>query len=521
MTRNAGKTVLGRMSIKPQWKTAFLTVLLVGLLVHLPMMVRDIPNHDGLASLYFDQNMITSGRFFLGIACSFSSFYALPWISGLLGLFWLALTSVALVAFLEIHRKFYAGLIGAILVTFPVIASNFAYVFTMDGYMMGLCLAVSSVLAVKKLRYGAFVGGCCLALSLGIYQSYLSVAMVLSLYGIVQAAIIIERASKQGTHLWEKTLFAYIRMGIYGVLFYLGILHLLLWIQGKELASYQGISDFGVAESGGNLNIFLRMGKDFLSFTFRGGILLPNIAAQIALTLLFFFAATVFLRRFLRNRWSRKPQFYVAVVLTLFLTPICFNAILLISPKVTYHSLMRYQWVLIPILLLAFIERFGGIPFRKYYSGIVSICVIVLILTYSVIDNIGYSNLEKRLDKTYAYCIRLLDRIEQTPGYYQGIPIAMVGVVGEEQFPPTDLTRAVTEPMLGMSGDSLLYTAVNYQAFIKHYLGADLNFLPTEEMMRVYYTDEYIKMESFPGKTSVQVIDGILYVKTENTNRSE
>ncbi|MBQ7934314.1 MAG: hypothetical protein IJ327_05980, partial [Lachnospiraceae bacterium] len=124
-----------------------------------------------------------------------------------------------------------------------------------------------------------------------------------------------------------------------------------------------------------------------------------------------------------------------------------------------------------------------------------------------------------KYEKTYAYCLRLLDRIESTEGYYQGIPVAMVGVVGDEQFPTTDITGEVTSGMIGITGDSLLYTGTNYQAFIKHYLGATLNFVPNEQMGEIYYSEEYTRMESFPGDTSVQIVDGIMYVKTENYNR--
>lgn len=142
-----------------------------------------------------------------------------------------------------------------------------------------------------------------------------------------------------------------------------------------------------------------------------------------------------------------------------------------------------------------------------------------LIFCFCITDNIAYSNLQKRYEKTYAYCIRLLDRIEQTEGYYPGIPIAMVGVVGDEQYPATDLTLDVTSNMIGMSGDSLLYRGDNYREFIRNYLGATLNILPAEAMAQMYYSEEYTAMESFPGRDSIRIIDGILYVKTENVTR--
>lgn len=54
-------------------KTAFLSAFIIGILTHMTALTLDAPNHDGLASMYFDQNMITSGRWFLSTACGISS----------------------------------------------------------------------------------------------------------------------------------------------------------------------------------------------------------------------------------------------------------------------------------------------------------------------------------------------------------------------------------------------------------------------------------------------------------------
>ena len=142
----------------------------------------------------------------------------------------------------------------------------------------------------------------------------------------------------------------------------------------------------------------------------------------------------------------------------------------------------------------------------------------VLVFFYGITDNIGYCNLQKRYEKTYAYCVRLLDRIEQTEGYYQGIPIAMVGVVGDREFPGTDITLPVTSGMTGLNGDVLLYTGENYRIFIQNYLGATLNILPPEAMEEMYNNEEYVAMDCFPGENSIRIIDGIMYIKTENIN---
>ena len=85
-----------KTKIKTTWRIAFVSALVLGLWIHLPVMLSDIPNHDGLSSMYFDQNMITSGRWFLTVACGFSSYFTIPWVIGLIGLIWLALTAAVL-----------------------------------------------------------------------------------------------------------------------------------------------------------------------------------------------------------------------------------------------------------------------------------------------------------------------------------------------------------------------------------------------------------------------------------------
>ena len=151
-----------RTKIKNTWKIAFLSAFVLGILIHLPVMLSDIPNHDGLSSMYFDQNMITSGRWFLSVACGFSSYFTIPWIIGLIGLLWLALAAVVLTELLELTDPPVITAVSGLLVSFPALASTFAYVFTMDGYMMALFLAILAVLFTKKYKKGWLAGAVCL-----------------------------------------------------------------------------------------------------------------------------------------------------------------------------------------------------------------------------------------------------------------------------------------------------------------------------------------------------------------------
>ena len=309
----------------------------------------------------------------------------------------------------------------------------------------------------------------------------------------------------------------YLYMGAFGVSGYFVILQIMLRIQGKEMSSYHGGNSMGSMGLGQIVETVQNMYADFFAFTLKGNVLINNLFSLVAVGILGVLVLGLLRKLVMEHKWWKTAWLYVLVVLLVVGLPLSTNIMMLISPQVTYHALMRYQWVLYPIIMLAFLAKYGKHIVKKALCewGML-LGAGVLIWNFVITDQIAYSNLQKRYEKTYAYCIRLLDRIEQTDGYYQGIPIAMIGVVGDEPYPVTDITWDVTSNLIGTNGDVLLYTGNNYELFMKHYLGATLNVLPPQAMAEMYYSEEYREMKSFPHEDSIRIIDGILYIKTEN-----
>ena len=512
MTVNAALEKINKRITKED-RTAFVSAFLGGLLIHMPVMLKDVPNHDGLASMYFSQNMITSGRWFLSAVCAASSFYTVPWIIGLIGILELALTAVLLVRIFDTEDKISICIISALLVSFPSLASTFAYVFTLDGYMAGLFLAVLAVYLVKKDHF--LLGGVSLAFSLGVYQSYLPFAMLLSIYCIWDVMAKGEKGS-------VKKCMNYLYMGITGAVLYIVILEILLKIEGKVLDTYQGIDSLENAGLSGRISALPGMYKDFVSFTFSKGFL-PGYACAAAALVLFSCGAVSALVLIVKSGAYKKAWFYWVALVTAVLVPLSANVVLFITPKVQYHLIMRYQWVLLLIVCVALCDRCVGKEIVQKGRGLLSFAFVIsalaIVIAYAVTDNIAYTSLQRKYEKTYAYAVRLLDRIEQTEGYYQGIPIAIMGVIGEDEYPPSEITAPVTGDMIGYDRQYLIYTADNYEAFFKYYLGATLNFVSEEEEEKIYYSDEYIEMESFPGEASIKLVDGVIWVKTEDAQR--
>ena len=496
--------------IKKEWKIAFFTAVILGLLIHMPVFSGDFPNHDGLDSIYFDQNMITSGRWFLTVACGISSYYSLPWITGVLSLLYLGIGCAALNEFLHVKEPVTVALTSAFAVSFPALAATYGYLFTADGYLMAWMMVMLALAITDRFDKGFIPGAVLLSFAVGIYQSYLAFAAILALTGMLRILTAGDDAGYGDTFGKRgKRALHFVYLGAIGMAGYAVILRILLLIQGKELASYQGINGEGV-----KISLITRLKHlywDFGAFTFKGQVLIGNIFATAALCLLVLAGIRVLITRAKKN-----PMSVLYFVLYLILIPLCANWILLVSPDVNYHLLMRYQWVLVPILFLTLCETAGAEGKKQAVLGWICFgASLVLILNYALTDQIAYGNLQKKYEKTYAYCLRLADRMEQTPGYYTGIPVAMVGVPSVNNFPLTDVTTDVTAPIIGMAGDYLVYTDTNYKAFFQNYLGITLNLVSDEEMTEIYYSDAYQSLDSFPGEHSMEVVNGILYIKTE------
>ena len=377
----------------------------------------------------------------------------------------------------------------------------------------GLLLAVLAVYLVKKDHF--LLGGISLAFSLGVYQSYLPFAMLLSLYSVWD---VMARGEKGNV----KKCMNYLYMGITGAVLYIVILEILLKIEGKVLDTYQGIDSLENAGLSGRFSALPSMYRDFIDFTFSKGFLAGYACAAAALVLFACGAASAVML-IKKSGAYKKAWFYWVALLTAVLVPLSANIVLFITPNVEYHLIMRYQWVLFLIVCVALCDRCVGKEFITKGAGILSfafaVSALAVVIAYAVTDNIAYTTLQRKYEKTYAYAVRLLDRIEQTEGYYQGIPIAIMGVIGEDEYPPSEITAPITGDMIGYDRQYLIYTADNYEAFFKYYLGATLNFVSEEEENEIYYSDEYIAMESFPGETSVRYVDGVIWVKTEDAAR--
>ncbi len=110
-----------------------ISTIVMALVVHGYKLTNTLINHDGVYNYYSNQNMTGSVHWFLSIACGISSYFNLPWINGILSIFYIALTTVIIIPIFDVENKFVMVLIGALMVSFPAVTETFFFGFTADG----------------------------------------------------------------------------------------------------------------------------------------------------------------------------------------------------------------------------------------------------------------------------------------------------------------------------------------------------------------------------------------------------
>jgi len=523
---------------KSNIRIPFLTAIVVGLLTHFLVLVNNYPNADAMTNFYFDQNMVTSGRWFLTIACGISSYFDLKWVNGILSILYLAAGSVILVSLFELKDKISMGLVAALLVTFPAVTATFSYMYTADGYFLALSLTFLAVLVTKRFpKFGWAVGAVLFSLGMGTYQAYSAAAVLLCMFDIILMCM-----HNKPVKETLGRMVRYLGMGGLGGVLYYVILKICLAAQGKVLDTYQGISSMTKFTPASLPERIIGAYRDFAGFAGKGKIFLLNGFSYLAMVLLCGAVLASVVIIVLHTGALKKWYQSLLVLLFILLLPLGTNAILLFSSEAYYHLLMRMQWVLFPVFAVVIVAKAfetGALKklvsgekkdsgksgqkegfLKKYADRTVLIIGIIgagfFIWQFILADNIAYFNMQERYEKTYAYCIRIADRIEQTPGYYQGMPVMMIGVVDENKYPVTDVTADVTERISGTTGDILIYKGEQYKAFMEHYLNVSINVIDDpEKIIEIYNSDTYREMGSFPDADSIKIVDGILYVKTE------
>ncbi len=494
--------------IPKQVRVAFLAAVAIGLATHLYMFVNLLPNHDAINySLINNADMLFQGRWFQQAASLLTSAYCMPWVNGCISILALAWAVGLTVKVTGIEHPLSAVLLAGFMVTFPVIASSFAYLYMADAFMNALLLAALAVYLSRKYeKMGFLLAAICISLSMGIYQAYICFSFALFIALLIFDVL---RDQKSAKEILVRGVKDFLALAL-GVALYMAVMTILLKVEHVELTAYQGINKMGLSSVFG---IFTQVGatlKGLMTYFTKDVFRLFNrptgVMHWIALGLTMFFGVFIFIKK----RLWKKPSKTVLLVILVLILPVALDSAYLLSAN-SVHTLMIYSITVFFVLLIRLAELFSentpNLNLKSIFSWITVIVSVVIIFSGYLLSNQAYFSLQAKYNQTYAYAIKVTARVEDSPAYYEDIPVAFIGASDDAPQMDTGLMG------FDFGTSYILYQSRLCKNFFRDYVGSSFNCVAQDEIDRIKLTEEYAAMPAYPLQGGIKMIGNVLVVK--------
>lgn len=502
--------------IPREQKIAFIGTFVMSLLIHLYKFTNTLPNHDSLYNYYSDQNVLGSGRWALSLACGMSSYFDLPWVIGVFSCLFIALTVVMIVALLKVENPVLIALIGGLLAASPATTETFFFLFTADGYMIAMFLAALAVyLSRMEEKRGLcwLGGGVCICVSCGIYQAYVSFALILAICYFMYELFQNQHEKKECFSWIAKQ----ICMFACSLAAYYLIWKLCMRISGTSANDYQGISEVGTLSVGLLLNGVVSSISTFVLYFLQWNVLEHGFTLYSVLNLLFFlvflggFVIAVKESKILFRRWA----FFLVILCLIAIVP-CACMWHFVSSSVGYRALMLQSLTLLFVFAALMFERWA----KKYLKNLAGVFLLVIVLNNALMANISYFYMNLCYERTYADGLEMILEIHDIQNTHEVEKIAVIGNrLDEVQWEIVDSVSGGVSPagkiymLSNLIETNMLIDHEHTVPFLNATYGLELPSATKEEQELLAQTETVAAMPCWPKEGSVYVIDGTLIIK--------
>lgn len=506
------------LDIKKLWKEeytySFVVTFIMGLITHIYKFTNNLPNHDSMYNFYSDQNILGSGRWFLSIACGFSSFYDLPWVNGLLSILFIALTVIVILNLFDVKNKFLIILINGLIVTYPATTEILCFEFTADGYMIGMFLSALSVHAIvkgldnNKKIVPIAVSSILMCLSCGIYQAYVSFGLVLFICYFIW--IILKQQYKTKEYLNYAV--SMMIVTIVSLALYYVIWKVCMLLNGVQANDYQGISSVGALNINDILSAPVDIVRTFFSLFLEKNILEHGISLYAVFNLLFILFAAITLIIAVKKSKAHKNMFkLISVLVCLVAIPIVVCMWRFTSADVNYALRMLQSVVLVYIFVL--IICFEYIK-TSWFKLMFNCLAVAMVFNLFVQANIAYYYLNYEYETTYSEALELKYSLNNALREYgKEHKIAIIG--HREADVALDQSGEANGSFMytNMIEKSFLMDRHHTENFLQNVLYFDGEFADSETIAKIESTDDYAEMAPFFEEGQIKIIDDTITVK--------
>lgn len=488
--------------IKKDWLFAFSSAFFTGLIIHLFRLTNHLLTWDSVYNFHDSQNIIHLGRCFLTLSCGIGSYYDLQWVNGLLSLVYLSLTCVCLTEIFSLRGRVSIFLISALTVSFPTVASTFAYMYTADGYFLAMLFVTLAVLFTIRYRKGWIAGLFLIAAAYGSYQAYISYAIMLILTWTILQLLFTETTVKETLRYWGR----FLLMGGPGTAFYLICNKVLSAIEGVAASDYNGISTMSLPDGPRLVQAVKDCIIDFVYFFF-GPLDTMNLYKILNAALMILLAALL-IRLVLQSKIYRTPDRFVMILFCLIAMPFVCSIIYFLSPEVRYYMLMYAGFCLIYMLPMLLYDK-ADLSFSALTSWLCVLLTAVTVFNFALISNISYLYMKASNEMTFALTGRMVDRIEQMENYDSLEKLCVIGHFEDYDRISLNLPPA----MAGIRDSYFISEQAHFAAMMDTYFGLKLENCSDDERAEIQTSDTFKQMGCWPESNSVQKINDTVIIK--------
>lgn len=509
--------------IEKEWldagKQILLYTVVLGIITHgfrftNTMLCADSTNYLNSIS----PSWVTSlGRFVLPVVEKVRGPYELTWLIGVLSTIFIGVSATFVALTLDIKDKLSRFLLSWLMVASPVVTSIFAYMYTADGYMLGLLFAVLAVFCCVKIKgsKGIILGSVSLMVSLGFYQAFITTTIMVILLYLIRQLL-------EEKNTWAdigKKIARFLGMGISGLLLYLITLKLVWKVGGYGTTSYMGMDSGSGFQFENIAKAAVECCVDFARFFLvRWEWTFYNATNVLLFVLMAVMLIWIITKKKMWKDWKRWGLILGFLILIPFLT----HAFEFASAGVSYTSTsMSYSLTMIFAFPLLFASVMGfevsslqqwkeNWSDKKNCIWVAGMVLLLLIsFHFTVIANKAYYNMETANTKVEMLINRLMTRMEMLEGYNEEMEVAVVGSCFQD---PEYVSSA---PMMsGVVSNIFISQPTEYVSLMKWYLSKGHHCASAERIKELVNSSEFQEMGHWPAENSVRIIDGtiVLYL---------
>lgn len=528
--------------IDKRYRVCFYMAIICALMAHIYALTNHLYNYDELWHTPTGFGTGTEvGRWALSITVwiqkrLFYDVFTIPAINGMVTIILYALSACFVVSVLDIQDEFYAGLTGALMLTFPALVSRMFFMFTTHYYAIGIFMASVGVWMFTKCKrtiWTVAAGLVFVIYGMAIYQANFVTAVCMMIGYLMIRCI---REDDELKALILKCISSVAFLGGCMAIYLVGS-KVALAVTGKQMQTYENLDTMGQLSVNQLIGGIIKCYKTFLKIPVKDVYAMnPNGIVKVT----FLLGLVVLVYSVLRI-WMSKKQMHIKVLFSLMMAvlPVAVNLIAIMAfASGTMYSIMVYEIVYMFIIPIGLLEAYretcendilgdeckadtilaGSSKTKKIRSvlnGIFALALTATVATYIWFANGNYLAMEYTNNHDVAYYTVLMTQIKSIEGYSDEMSVALIGKPGSDK---TNNRQSMIGDIFRIGGKASsnigAYSSWNIMTRV---VGFDPVVRDSDEDEEYFYNlDEVKSMPIYPDTGSIKIIDDTIVIKFQD-----